>query len=152
MFLLLFSCCVFMYSETNEPYQKFQEKSVIGGVLLGGIGIAGIYIPGTFGWGNFYAEDYLGFWILNIGGSICTLCTWAEAFRLVQTTGTNFTAKDMSALAYIGVLGSLGFGVASLIMGGTSVDRYNYLNRPKNLSFLLLPKYDGCEMTLVYNF
>jgi hypothetical protein len=151
--LILIACCSSVaLSQTNESLNSAQEKNVICGVLFGGIGIAGIYIPGTFGWGNFYAEDYTGFWILNIGGSICTLCTWVEAIRLVNTIGVNFKPEDMSALAYVGVLGSIGFAVASIVMGGTSVDKYNYLLKDQKVSYLFIPKTDGLELGLTYRF
>ena len=65
-----------LFGEDNRA--KNNEKSILGGVLLGSIGLFLGPIPGSYGWGNFYAKDYTGFAILNIGGSICAVSLWVE--------------------------------------------------------------------------
>ncbi|MBA7596099.1 hypothetical protein ES703_03068 [subsurface metagenome] len=144
-----------VYAQTSEV-KKTKEKSAIAGTVLGAAGFLGIFVPGTYGWGNFYAGDYTGWLILEIGGSACTICTWAEAIRLGNTKdpGEEIVAEDLSALAYIGVLGSFGFAVASTVWGGLSVANYNQRLQSKKSSvgFYIAPQKDGVKFQFCKRF
>ncbi len=144
--LVFYSSLVFCGTNDQAPVR---QKSVIEGVVLGYVSTLGILIPGTFGWGNIYAEDYAGFWILNTGGSICTVCTWIEIIRDLSSTSPD---PKISPFGYIGVFGSLGFSIASMIWGGAAVLEYNNNQKKQNMRLFLIPQKDGLEFHLAYNF
>jgi hypothetical protein len=127
------------------------ERSPAAGTILGAAGFLGIFVPGTYGWGNFYAKDYVGWGILEVGGSTCTILTWMEAMRLnrEKEPGEELKSEDLSAMAYIGVLGSLGFATASTIWGGLSCSSYNWKLRgkQKDMGIYLVPRKNGISLT-----
>lgn len=100
-------------------------KSIAAGVVLGALGLSSV--PGSYGWGNFYAGDYRGFAILNLGGSICASVGYLSAFFLVMNafTGDYEEGGALELLAIAGIGGAYGFGLASAIWGGLAVAAYN---------------------------
>ena len=139
------------FSESNQF--NFNEKSTVGGVLLGSIGVLGIFIPGTMGWGNFYAKDYVGFVILNGGGSLLNIVTWGMAISLVIQYGSSYSVKSPQyVIGSISGFGSIVFAIASIISGGSSVDRYNLINRKNKVGLVVVPKLDGFGIEVKYSF
>jgi len=141
----------FLICETNQIANK--DKSVGVGILLGSIGIAGLLVPGTMGWGNFYAQDYVGFAVLNIGGSILDIITIGAAIsQVIQYGGGGSSKTPQYIVGTISGIGSWIFVFASIISGGASVGSYNLKNKGNKLGISFVPKIDGFEMELNHSF
>ena len=147
--LLLISLHRNLLAEEPE-LNTIPKKSVIAGILLGALGFTGV--PGTYGWGNFYAKDNIGFWVLNIGGSACTVLKYASAFTLF--TGSGPYSEEWELLFYAGLIGSYGFALASTIWGALSVISYNgrVVTENNRLGYQLASGAKGLSMEITYRY
>jgi hypothetical protein len=144
--LVLVSCWALCEQQTGsgEP----ARKNVAVGVLLGAFG--GTLLPGSYGWGNLYAGDLVGFLILNLGGSACSLL--GSGFVLLYV----LTGESLHAgIGGVGGAGAIVFAVASAIWGGIATDRYNKRTsegrasaRKPQVGVCLLPAEGGVDLEL----
>ena len=150
-----------LYSQSVENEQHEKEKSVSVGRRLGAIGLCGVFIPGTYGWGSFYAENYIGFSILNGGGSTFTILAWYYYLNSKFNTTLSFEeGLEYTILYIICWEGTVIFAIASIIGGGRSVKRYNekikkkndFLQENKRFNYRILPLEKGISINFTYEF
>lgn len=143
MFLIL--SIISVNTLSSEPMKKG-----FAGCCLGTIGCIGIVLPGAYGWGNFYAEDYIGWLILNIGGSAFTVSSWIGIFSGIGDSNTE--SGGSPTLFIVGISGSIVFMVASVIWGTIATDRYNKRVWDANHRFTydFTPKKDRVEIGINY--